>query len=905
MLKRLRPSLFIKKNTNFAAKCLTCLDKAFSTENINDNIRHTMRKYLFIFAMLLCWGHTTTAQTTDNLLNIAGLEPDITGQTTYYLKNVGTGLHMSYGAEWGTQCIETQAAHPIIVEDNGDGTFAIASFGGYLNSDNLYMDQAKENSKWKLVKVAGYTNQYFLYGSGDHTLTSVGNSAGILTLKTPEGKASQRWIFTNGQDIKDTKMPYATAECPFDVTVAIKGAAFDYVDSWEPTANTPDILREVNPYNQKWENYNANAKWFADCGVRDTPESYNYCGIINGFADALSVTYKMTLPKGTYHFSFEAFYKYMKVVSVQNQTRPFLGSWSDDGAPTVTTTDNGTMNATVTFNGEGFTLARNTSLEYDNGISAAAAFRDNDDYKHHGTFYLSKETEVSIVISKPATTANGESTSGGGTFSTSRTVTTTSYPSQIYIDDFTLLYFGTEEIANANISHNAMFAGYLNANIAEYKSTLNAEGQAAFDQAFNININEIENRTDYYQALEILENAYNAGIIAHSKSAGGDLTALITNNSFEKGDLTGWTVAWNSVDTGVRDNNNPYTTIGTDGRYLFNSWWNGVPITQTITDLPNGIYKLTVAIASGDTGNDATVYLTANEQKLGVNPPSGGGTFSDYSLKFIVTDGTATIGVVGGNDDDTPENPIGSYTPDGHWWYKCDNFRLEYITEDYLELSESATSIGQHNEIWGKVTIKRTIKPNTWSTFVVPFDIPAALLTEWDVKELSGSIHNEENENISLTFVDAEDGIKAGVPYMVRNTTMAENLTALSMENVVVNTQLRNASTDHVEFIGTYTNGYVPEGAFFISSNTFYRSAAENSNTMKGYRAYIKVKEGIANARSLTYRTDDETGITEESTGEVTVVAIYNMQGVRLDDMQEGINILQMSNGSTIKVVIK
>ena len=196
------------------------------------------------------------------------------------------------------------------------------------------------------------------------------------------------------------------------------------------------------------------------------------------------------------------------------------------------------------------------------------------------------------------------------------------------------------------------------------------------------------------------------------------------------------------------------------------------------------------------------------------------------------------------------------------------------------------------------ITVARTLKAGVWNTFVVPFkmDKPEG----WEVKTLTGSTLN--NNNITLTFETA-NSIEAGVPYMVR---VQKEVSSIVGTNVTLKETLTNVSTEHVEFVGTYTNGYVPAGAFFISSNTFYQ-AADNSNTMKGYRAYIKINDNVPqNARSLTYRTDGETGITtEENSEEVTVVAIYNLQGVRLDDMQEGINILKMSNGSTIKVMIK
>ena len=199
------------------------------------------------------------------------------------------------------------------------------------------------------------------------------------------------------------------------------------------------------------------------------------------------------------------------------------------------------------------------------------------------------------------------------------------------------------------------------------------------------------------------------------------------------------------------------------------------------------------------------------------------------------------------------------------------------------------------------ITVARNIKAGVWNTFVVPFDM--AIPAGWKVKKLESSSRN--NDNISLVFV-AADGIKAGVPYMV---SVSEAVTEITLENVNLSTTLKNTTTDDVEFIGTYTNGNVPAGAFFISNNTFYR-AADNSNTMKAFRAYLMPLTGEGQAAlSLSYRTDGETTAIDNSQlandNEATVVAIYNLQGVRLDDMQEGVNILQMSDGRVVKVIIK
>ena len=865
-----------------------------------------MKKNLLLLAFVLAGAFSTlAAQTTDNLLNIAGLEPDPSGQTAYYLKNVGTGLYMSYGGEWGTHCIETQQAHPIVVEDNEDGTVAIGSIGGYLESNTLWMDSTKTASKWTLVKVEGYENQYYLYGDGNRVLTSVGNSAGLLTLNTLADKAMQRWIFTNGADIKNSKMPNASEEAPFDVTVSIRGGAFDLVDGWGQGSNknVPAGIKNStslpDPYFGNWENYAANSKWMWDCGTRDwDPNVYAWCGIINGGESALDVTYSMTLPKGSYYFSFEGFYKYMKVVSKQSY---FLGSPSGD--PTVTPSDNGKMTATVAIAGKTFTLASHTDDIYDNGVAVATVFRNNDDYKHTHTFYLEESTTVSIAISKAKTTAT--TNSGNKVYGT---YTTTSYPSQIYIDDFTLLYYGEEDVTST-LRENANYISYLNANIAEYKAQFNDEGDKAFDEAFTININDVVTRADYYNALATLEEARMAGVLAHNKAEiqkeaieSGHFTDAIFNHSFELGTTEGWTIGENTkdgwLDTDVRPNANAtYTTNGIDGIYLFNAWSSvnqGLPITQTIEGLPNGTYKMQVLVASDP---NATIYLLANDTHKAITITQEKTVFEDQYVKFEVTDGTATIGVVGGNTD-------GSYVAEGgYWWYKVDNFRLEYLGDDHLKLDHTATTMKALNETYKEVTLTRTIKPNIWNTFVVPFDIPSDDLEGWEVKELVRSEFNEENGNITLVFEDVEDGVKAGVPYMVRNTTITENIEEINLQNVAVNTTLKNVETDHVIFIGTYTSGNVPTYSYFISGNKYYRSVnTENPDRIKGFRAYITPKSAEAN--SISYRFgDEETTSIEEATGEATVVAIYNLQGVRINEMQKGINILRMSNGITIKVI--
>jgi hypothetical protein len=45
--------------------------------------------------------------------------------------------------------------------------------------------------------------------------------------------------------------------------------------------------------------------------------------------------------------------------------------------------------------------------------------------------------------------------------------------------------------------------------------------------------------------------------------------------------------------------------------------------------------------------------------------------------------------------------------------------------------------------------------------------------------------------------------------------------------------------------------------------------------------------------------------VEETTSNEAIVVAIYNANGIRIATMQKGINLLRMSDGTTVKVVQK
>lgn len=114
-----------------------------------------------------------------------------------------------------------------------------------------------------------------------------------------------------------------------------------------------------------------------------------------------------------------------------------------------------------------------------------------------------------------------------------------------------------------------------------------------------------------------------------------DATWLITNPSFEMGDLTGWTTysansdyQGNGTDPEIAArNDNDYRITGMQGDWLFNAfqWWTGaLSISQVVANVPSGVYELSGIVCTWDgrevylSGNGATVTATGVGDKTGI-----------------------------------------------------------------------------------------------------------------------------------------------------------------------------------------------------------------------------------------------------------------------------------------------
>ena len=246
-------------------------------------------------------------------------------------------------------------------------------------------------------------------------------------------------------------------------------------------------------------------------------------------------------------------------------------------------------------------------------------------------------------------------------------------------------------------------------------------------------------------------------VVFSQTETGADMSGAIGNQSFELGNLSFWNTTMEPAsDTKVTTNTGAYVVDASelDGEYLFNSWQSdkSTPLTQTISTVPAGIYRLTAKVAS-DPGN--RFYLAVNDKPGEMLTISQDKThFEEISVKFEVTadeagtDGASiTIGLYPSVDGNfNPELTPLNLGP----WFKADNFRLQLI--------------GRRMDIkWAM-----EYPDHGYGTLILPFDanVPEDLeINSLETSQASGIITDENLYHVAQLV--KQDKIIANTPYVV------------------------------------------------------------------------------------------------------------------------------------------
>lgn len=219
-------------------------------------------------------------------------------------------------------------------------------------------------------------------------------------------------------------------------------------------------------------------------------------------------------------------------------------------------------------------------------------------------------------------------------------------------------------------------------------------------------------------------------------------------------------------------------------------------------------------------------------------------------------------------------------------------------------MRETATvSFNAQNDV--DVQLKRTLSPEHWNTFCVPFTISADVIEEKFGAGTQVCTFGSMNGNV-MNFAHSTT-IEAGKPYIVKPTKEVVNpsFTGVNIEAVAA----KQVGADGYFMQGIYSvkTDLTTDGTnlFLGDGNKFYKPSGTTTAKMKGMRAFFIVPQGTnfaalrANIDGATTAIDELTTVVEQPTDN----RIYNLQGQFVGTSFEGLHGVYVQNGK--KVLVK
>lgn len=219
-------------------------------------------------------------------------------------------------------------------------------------------------------------------------------------------------------------------------------------------------------------------------------------------------------------------------------------------------------------------------------------------------------------------------------------------------------------------------------------------------------------------------------------------------------------------------------------------------------------------------------------------------------------------------------------------------------------LRETATvSFNSQNNV--DVQLERTLSPEHWNSFCVPFAISADVIAEKFGAGTQICTFGSMNGNV-MNFAHSTT-IEAGKPYIVKPTqeVVDPSFTGVNIEA----TAAKKVGADGYFMQGIYSakTDLTTDGTnlFLGDGNKFYKPAGTTTARMKGLRAFFIVPQGT-NLAALRANIDGATTAIDELTTVVEQPAdnrIYNLQGQFVGTSFEGLHGVYVQNGK--KVLVK
>lgn len=308
---------------------------------------------------------------------------------------------------------------------------------------------------------------------------------------------------------------------------------------------------------------------------------------------------------------------------------------------------------------------------------------------------------------------------------------------------------------------------------------------------------------------------------------------------------------------------------------------------------------LSVRGNSPSSTNHYTPVLTAEEaQKFTVENVLGG-TDSWLPTDYTIEVAAPTVSLSDGNLSWTTVDDARCYVV-----FKNGEYLTHVTGTSYAIDEEGVYAVRAANEMGGLgaastgVVFKRNISANKWSTIVLPFDIAASdIETVFGADAIVAELTDGTDTQINFTTTLTDSKMKANQPYAIK-VASAFTAAAISIQPSTLQPS-KEAPTQHVanwDFVGTYTNGIIPQDSYFFNSNKLWQ-ATDDTNTIAPFRAYFTFTGGAA-ARDVNFVIDGETtGINRPSSQPLSTTegsSYYTLDGRKLSGKptQKGVYIV-------------
>jgi hypothetical protein len=328
----------------------------------------------------------------------------------------------------------------------------------------------------------------------------------------------------------------------------------------------------------------------------------------------------------------------------------------------------------------------------------------------------------------------------------------------------------------------------------------------------------------------------------------------------------------------------------------------GVPATEAGHDIYTEGYATTPALGFSGDIHLSFVHAKTNSEtgvELSLTILNGGVfTYDNSTTKVLPVD------VHLGSGRKSESLDIKNATPDTRIKFASIEKSKYFVIDDVIvtkkgicleESSDNSAALPADNPIITTVNTVRTLTGGIWNTLCLPFDVTMATMAQalGTDQNIQLRTYSSYGDNV-LTFANAnETTITAGTPFLIKLNSTVVNPT---FRDVTVTTASAQSvpQVGDVRFVGTYSpQTLLTDGTnlFLTTSNTL-SVPAEETNTMRGLRAYFVVPSNFIPASARLAIDDETTGIETATIAQPRPAGTYDLNGRHVEHPRHGLYVV-------------